>query len=157
MGLSEIAAGIEITRAQERREVTIVDETDATITERLAPFADVLPCQPDAAATAVERYAAGASVDTAARAAGLSPVTTKKLSTCSASQSRRSGRPTGPLSGTGSTETARDMRRSNGRRRLRRTACWRRTSRHTSRSRRPSEQSRGCSPHGASGAMGKKQ
>lgn len=78
MGLSEIAAGIEITRAQERREVTIVDETDATVTERLAPFADVLPCQPDAAATAVKRYAAGASVDTAARAAGLSPVTTRK-------------------------------------------------------------------------------
>ncbi|ERG88756.1 MAG: hypothetical protein J07HX5_00902 [halophilic archaeon J07HX5] len=78
MGLSEIAAGIEVTSAQERREVTIIDETDATVTERLAPFAGVLPCEPDAAATAVKRYTAGANVDTAAQAAGLSPITTTK-------------------------------------------------------------------------------
>jgi len=78
MGLSEIAAGIEVTDTQEDRGVATVDETDATLTDRLDPFADDLPCSPSAAATVLERYSEGASVGSAGRAAGIAPTTAAK-------------------------------------------------------------------------------
>lgn len=78
MGLAEIAAGIEITETQEERGVATVDATDATLEERLDPFAAELPCTPAAAATVLDSYAAGADVGTAGRAAGVPPVTAAK-------------------------------------------------------------------------------
>lgn len=78
MGLSDIAAGIEVTAPQEKRGVATVDGTDATLAERLAPFAQGLPCAPAEAATVVERYVAGGSVGAAGRAAGVAPTTAAK-------------------------------------------------------------------------------
>ena len=78
MGLSEIAAGIEVTAEQERRGVATVDDTDATLEERLSEFAGELPCSPAEAAVAVEQYAAGGSVGAAAEAAGVPAVTAAK-------------------------------------------------------------------------------
>jgi len=78
MGLSEIAAGIEVTDEQETRGVATVDKTDATLEERLAAFAGELPCSPGEAATAVEQYAAGGSVGAAAAAAAVPAVTAAK-------------------------------------------------------------------------------
>ena len=78
MGLSEIAAGIEVTAEQEERGVATVDDTDATLAERLAAVANDLPCSPEEAAAAVEQYAAGGSVGAAAEAAGVPAVTAAK-------------------------------------------------------------------------------
>ena len=78
MGLGEIAAGIEVTERQETRGVATVDATDATLEQRLAPFAEELPCPPAAAATVLDRYTAGAAIDAAADAAGIAPTTAAK-------------------------------------------------------------------------------
>lgn len=78
MGLSEIAAGIEVTAEQEEQGVATVDDTDATLEERLAGFAGALPCSPGEAAAAVKQYAAGGSVGAAAAAAGVPAVTAAK-------------------------------------------------------------------------------
>jgi hypothetical protein len=78
MGLSDIAAGVEVTAEQRDRGVAAVDDTGADLAERLAPFADDLPCPPDAAARLVEAYAGGAAVGAAARVAGVAPVTGAK-------------------------------------------------------------------------------
>ena len=78
MGLSELAAGLEVTQNQETRGVATVDTTDADLAERLAPFAEELPCSPADAATVLERYAEGASVGAAAHATGVAPVTAAK-------------------------------------------------------------------------------
>jgi hypothetical protein len=78
MGLSEIAAGVEVTTEQRDRGVATVDDTDATLAERLAAHADALPCSADAAATVVEVYAGGEAVGTAARVADIAPITAAK-------------------------------------------------------------------------------
>jgi len=78
MGLSEIAAGIEVTTEQRDRGVASVDGTAGTLAERLDGVASQLPCDPGPAATLLEAYAAGKSVGDAARAAGLPPVTGAK-------------------------------------------------------------------------------
>ena len=78
MGLSELAAGLEVTESQDARGVATVDTTDADLAERLAPFAEDLPCTADEAATALERYAKGGSVGAAAHTAGVAPVTAAK-------------------------------------------------------------------------------
>lgn len=78
MTLSELAAGLEVTAEQEDRGVAVVDDTDASLVERLAPFADDLPCTPAAAATLVESYTAGTSLGAAAREAGIASVTGAK-------------------------------------------------------------------------------
>lgn len=78
MGLSDIAAGVEVTTEQRDRGVATVDDTDASLAERLAADADALPCSADAAATVVEVYAEGKSVGTAARVADLAPITAAK-------------------------------------------------------------------------------
>jgi hypothetical protein len=78
MGLSEIAAGIEVTAEQRETGVVTVDDTDASIAERLAPFADDLPCSVEAAAAVLDSYAAGADVGVAADTAGLPAVTAAK-------------------------------------------------------------------------------
>lgn len=77
MTLSDIAAGIEVTAEQERRDVAAVDETGELV-ERLRPHADTLPCTPEAAATVVETHAAGTSVGESAKEAGIAPVTAAK-------------------------------------------------------------------------------
>lgn len=78
MGLADIAAGIEVTDHQRERGVPAVDDTAATLADRLAPFADDLPCEPSAAATIVEAYSSGSAVDACGHAAGVPPVTAAK-------------------------------------------------------------------------------
>lgn len=78
MGLADIAAGLEVTTEQEERGVATVDDTDATLAERLEPFAAELPCESGDAATVIERYAAGGSVGSAGKAAGIAPTTAAK-------------------------------------------------------------------------------
>ncbi|WP_336001489.1 hypothetical protein [Halorientalis halophila] len=78
MGLSEIAAGVEVTTEQRDRGVATVDETGGSLAERLAEYADDLPCEPDVAATVAEVYAEGRSIGTAASVAGIAPTTAAK-------------------------------------------------------------------------------
>ncbi|MFB6154341.1 MAG: hypothetical protein ABEJ22_00480 [Haloferacaceae archaeon] len=78
MGLSDIAAGIEVTTKQRERGVPTVDDTDADLRTRLEPHADALPCTPAAAATVLETHASGTSVGDSAREAGVAPVTAAK-------------------------------------------------------------------------------
>ena len=78
MGLSEIAAGIEVTDHQEQRSVATVDETDTTLADRLEPFAESLPCSPAEAAAVLERYSEGGSVGASGRTAGVAPTTAAK-------------------------------------------------------------------------------
>jgi hypothetical protein len=92
VGLEDIAAGLEVTEQQRDRGVATVDETGG-LSDRLEPVADRLPCGPAAAATLVERYAGGADVGTAARAAGVAPTTGVKTL-------YRLGEPVVPLSPT---------------------------------------------------------
>lgn len=74
VGLTEIASGLEVTAKQRERSVAVIDGTEASLPERLRPFAGELPCSPAAAATVVEVYARGASIGAAAGAAGLAPI-----------------------------------------------------------------------------------
>lgn len=86
MGLSEIAAGIEVTARQRERGVATVDETGGDLFDRLRAHADALPCTPEAAATVVETHASGTSVGESARAAGVTPVSAAKaLHSCGVS------------------------------------------------------------------------
>lgn len=78
MGLSEIAAGLEVTAEQRDRGVATADGTGACLAERLAPFAEALPCRPAEAAALVEAYAEGASVGRAAAVAELPRTTAAK-------------------------------------------------------------------------------
>ena len=78
MGLADIAAGIEVTDSQRERGVAAVDDTDGSLAERLAPFADQLPCDPEAAATVVDAYASGRAVDDCGHVADVPPVTAAK-------------------------------------------------------------------------------
>ncbi|MEF8913945.1 DUF7858 family protein [Natronomonas sp.] len=78
MGLSDIAAGLEVTAEQRDHGVAAVDETGTPLTERLAEFASELPCSAEAAAALVEAYAEGASIDRAAAVAAMPPTTAAK-------------------------------------------------------------------------------
>lgn len=78
MGLSDIAAGLEVTMEQRDRGIAVIDATDQPLVDRLAEFADRLPCSAEEAATLVETYADGASVGDSSRAAGLPSVTGAK-------------------------------------------------------------------------------
>jgi hypothetical protein len=79
MGLSDIAAGIEIRERQRERGVPTVDATGDDLAARLDDHADALPCTPEAAATVLKTYAAGTSVGDCARQAGIAPMTAAKL------------------------------------------------------------------------------
>lgn len=78
MGLSDIAAGLTVTERQRQRGVATVDDTGASLADRLAPYADDLPCAPETAAAVAEAYAGGASVGGAAAVAETVPVTAAK-------------------------------------------------------------------------------
>jgi len=78
MGLSEIAAGVEVTTEQQDTGVATVDDTDADLAARLSEYAEALPCEPESAATVIEAYAAGRSIGSAARIADVPPVTAAK-------------------------------------------------------------------------------
>jgi hypothetical protein len=78
MGLSDIAAGVEVTTEQRDRGVATVDRTEGSLADRLGAVAADLPCDGGTAATVVERYAGGGSVGAAARAAGIAPMTAAK-------------------------------------------------------------------------------
>jgi hypothetical protein len=90
MGLSDIAAGIEVTTEQVDRGVAAVDDTEADVVTRLEPFAEDLPCGMEAAVELVAVYAEGATVGEAARRAGLAPTTGAKTL-------HRLGEPVSPL------------------------------------------------------------
>jgi len=79
MGLSDIAAGIEVHDRQRDRGVSTVDATGDDLGTRLDAHGDALPCTPEAAASIVETYAAGTSVGDCAREAGVAPMTAAKL------------------------------------------------------------------------------
>lgn len=79
MGLSDIAAGIEVHERQRERGVPTVDATGGDLVARLGDHAEVLPCTPEAAATVLETYAAGTSVGDCAREAEVAPMTAAKL------------------------------------------------------------------------------
>ena len=78
MPLSDIAEGLEITTRQRNRGVATVDDTDATLSERLSAYESDLPCDPVAAATVIETHTAGNSVGDSAQAAGVEPVIAAK-------------------------------------------------------------------------------
>lgn len=79
MELDGIAAEVGTTTTRQReRGVAAVDATDGSLADRLAPFAEDLPCTAAGAATVVESYAGGASVGEAAGAASVAPVTAAK-------------------------------------------------------------------------------
>jgi len=73
MGLSDIAAGIEVVDEQRDSGVATVDRTADPLAERLAPYTEELPCSASDAATLVEAYAEGKSVGASARVAGVAP------------------------------------------------------------------------------------
>jgi hypothetical protein len=79
MGLSDIAAGIEVRDRQRDRGVPTVDATGGDLVARLDTHADTLPCTPEAAASVLDTYAAGTSVGDCAREAGIAPMTAAKL------------------------------------------------------------------------------
>ncbi len=78
MALSDIAAGIEVTTEQREHGVATADETNTSLTKRLVPFGDRLPCSPASAATLVEVYIEGASVGRAAAIADIPETTAAK-------------------------------------------------------------------------------
>ena len=78
MGLSDIAAGVEVTTEQRDRGVATVDRTEGSLADRLDAVAEELPCDAETAATVLERYAGGGSVGTAAHTAGIAPMTAAK-------------------------------------------------------------------------------
>jgi hypothetical protein len=78
MGLSDIAEGLEVTDQQDERGVATVDTTEASLSERLDPFAEALPCSAVEAATVLEQYSRGKSVGDAGLSAGLAPITAAK-------------------------------------------------------------------------------
>lgn len=78
MTLSDIAAGLEVTTEQRDRGAAVVDDTDVDLRDRLAEYADELPCTPAATATLVDAYRAGTSVGDAARETNVAPITAAK-------------------------------------------------------------------------------
>lgn len=78
MGLSDIAAGLEVTAEQRERGVAAADETETPLDERLAPFDSELPCSAEQAAALAEAYGEGASIDRAAAVADVPPTTAAK-------------------------------------------------------------------------------
>jgi hypothetical protein len=78
MALSDIAEGVRVTTRQREHGVASVDRTDATLADRLAEFADDLPCGAETAAALADAYASGGSVGDAAADAGVPPTTAAK-------------------------------------------------------------------------------
>lgn len=78
MGLSEIAAGLEVTAEQRDRGVATRDETDTSLAERLEPFDEQLPCPPVPASTLLETYLEGSSIGRAAAVAEVPETTAAK-------------------------------------------------------------------------------
>ncbi|MES3518100.1 MAG: hypothetical protein PPP58_10590 [Natronomonas sp.] len=78
MGLSDIAAGLEVTHTQQDRGVAATDGTDRSLSERLEAFEERLPCSASTAARLVSAYSEGASVGRAAATAELPKTTATK-------------------------------------------------------------------------------
>lgn len=79
MSLSDIAEGVATTRSQRERGVAVVDRTSGSLASVLGEFASALPCGAEPAATLVKTYRGGRSVESAATAAGVPPVTAAKV------------------------------------------------------------------------------
>jgi hypothetical protein len=77
--LSEIAAGLEVTTEQHEQGIASGNDTGATLGERLVRFEARLPCPAPVAATLVEAYTEGASIDRAAAVAEIPPTTAAKV------------------------------------------------------------------------------
>lgn len=75
MALSDIAAGLEVTKKQRECGIATADGTDTPLDEQLAPFAEQLPCSPEVAAALVDAYTGGCTI-TRAAAVGEVPKTT---------------------------------------------------------------------------------
>jgi hypothetical protein len=78
MGLSEIAAGLEVTAEQRDRGVPAADDTETPLAERLTEIAPDLPCSAEQAATLADAYGEGASIDRAAAVAEVPSTTAAK-------------------------------------------------------------------------------
>jgi hypothetical protein len=76
--LSDIADGLAVTHEQRERGVAAVDDTDADLPERLAPFERDLPCTAGEAAAVARAFTGGDSVGDAAATAGVAPTTAAK-------------------------------------------------------------------------------
>lgn len=79
MTLSEIAAGLEVTTEQDEQGIASGNDTGATLEERLARFEAQLPCSASVAATLVEAYTEGASIERAAAVAEIPRTTAAKV------------------------------------------------------------------------------
>lgn len=79
MSLSDIADGVATTQSQRNRGVAVVDRTSGSLSTVLADYASALPCGAEPASTLVKAYRGGRSVDAAAKAAGVPPVTAAKI------------------------------------------------------------------------------
>jgi hypothetical protein len=78
MGLSEIAAGLEVTAEQRDRGIPAADDTETPLAERLAEVASKLPCSAEEAAALTEAYGEGESIDRAAAVAEVPSTTAAK-------------------------------------------------------------------------------
>lgn len=78
MGLSEIAAGIEVCTSQREQGVAAVDATEQSLADRLSSASEALPCTPQAAATVIDSWTRGRSIAETAQTAGVPPVTAAK-------------------------------------------------------------------------------
>lgn len=78
MGLAELAEGVTITDEQRDHGITAVDQTAASLSERLKTCKSDLPTDAITAAKIVERYAAGGSIDQAAAAGDVTRITAAK-------------------------------------------------------------------------------
>jgi hypothetical protein len=78
MGLSDIAAGLETTTEQRDRGVAAVDATERSLAARLEDVEADLPCGAAAAASVVDAFASGSTVEEAAEAGAVAPVTAAK-------------------------------------------------------------------------------
>lgn len=78
MALQDIAAGLEITEKQQDKGVATVDKTERNLTDRLAPFADELPCNVEKAASIVQEHASGSALDKIGMNVGIPTITVAK-------------------------------------------------------------------------------
>ncbi|MES3161187.1 MAG: hypothetical protein PPP55_06405 [Halorubrum sp.] len=78
MTLSEIAEGLTVTASQRERGVAVADDTGTPLAERLREHEAELPCTAAATATLVDAYTGGKSLDDAAEAASVPPMTAAK-------------------------------------------------------------------------------
>lgn len=79
MSLASIAEQVgETTIEQTERDVATIDVTATPLVDRLAPVSVSLPCESAEAATLIEAYIDGKSIEKSSYAAGIAPITGAK-------------------------------------------------------------------------------